>query len=274
MKKVLILLLCLNAGILLGQRKPKIKGNKDVVEVREELPPYHSVELKDDLEILLQKTSSPGYTITADDNLIDILKFRVTDSVLTISSFYTITGKKQLDITVGHQGLRSISLSDGKVFTKAMISSDEFTFKASGTSRAELQLSAPLITLQMADQSKAQLNIDADSMAVEMRHKSDADIYAVAQVQTYDLREDALANLEGSADTLMVKVSEKSKFRGERMQAQDVDLECTDNVTSRVFATRRFKLTSSGSSKTYLYGDPVIDVESFLDSSELLKRKE
>ena len=86
MKKLVLIALALCTVAVHAQRKPKIKGNKEVTTVREELPPFTAIELTDDLEIYLEKASSPGYTIIADDNLIDIFKFDVRDS-LTYSGY-------------------------------------------------------------------------------------------------------------------------------------------------------------------------------------------
>ena len=90
----LALVFCFQA---FAQRKPKIKGNKKVVEVVEELPPFNAIELNDDLKIFLEKSSSEAFIIKADDNLIDVLKFKVVDSTLIITSFYKIISKKKLD---------------------------------------------------------------------------------------------------------------------------------------------------------------------------------
>ncbi|HCO83723.1 MAG TPA: DUF2807 domain-containing protein, partial [Arenibacter sp.] len=36
--------------LVYSQRKPKIKGNRNVIEVRETLPPFNAVQLDDDLD--------------------------------------------------------------------------------------------------------------------------------------------------------------------------------------------------------------------------------
>ena len=86
MKNLITLIVLVACFQTYGQRKPKIKGNKSVIEVREELPAFNAIEIIDDLEILLQKGASEGYVLNADDNLVDVLKFKVEDSTLFISS--------------------------------------------------------------------------------------------------------------------------------------------------------------------------------------------
>ena len=272
MKKLIVLLVCLNCGIILAQRKPKIKGNKDVVEVRENLPAYHSIEINDDLEVFLLKSITPGYRVTADDNLIDILKFEVVDSVLQISSFYNITAKKQLDIEVSYNELRGVSVKAGKAITESVITSDKMEIMASGSSRMELQLSAAVTNLILEGNSKVNLNIDSDSLSVSLRDKVDANIYAVGNSQSLEMWDDALLNLEGNTDTLKLYIKGSTKLRGQKMEANTVDIETSENANARIYALRKLRLASSGSSKTFLYGEPEIEILQFLDSSELYKR--
>ena len=274
-KNTLLILLCICCGTLYGQRKPRIKGNKSVVEVSEELPPFTGIELKDDLEINLQKSSDfIGYSITADDNLIDVLKFEVKDSILHISSFYTITGKKQLDISVNYDQLSMINAKDGKIMSEAIISSDEMKISSGGYSRLDLQLTAAVTTVLMEDNSKANLNIDSDSLAVTLKDKIDANLYTVSNIHDLNLQDDAIANIEGTSDSLQIKMSGSSKLKAQKLEGGTVNLETVDATLARIHAYRKLYLSSSGSAKVYLYGDPLIEISSFTDSSELYKRSE
>ncbi len=274
-KNTLIILLCICCGTLYGQRKPKIKGNKSVVEVSEELPPFTGIELKDDLEIYLQRSSDiVGYTITADDNLIDVLKFEVKDSILHISSFYTITGKKQLDISVKYDQLSKITAKDGKIISEAIISADEMKINSGGNSRLDLQLTAAVTTVIMEDNSKANLNIDSDSLAVTLKDKIDANLYTVSNIHDLSLQDDAIANIEGTSDSLQIKMSGSSKLKAQKLEGGTVNLETGDTASARLHAYRKLHLASTGSAKVYLYGEPLIEISLFTDSSELYKRSE
>ncbi len=274
MKRLILFSICICCTGLFAQRKPKIKGNKSVIEVSEMLPSFHSIELRDDLEIYLRKSDEEGYNITADDNLIDVLKFEVIDSTLIVRSFYTITGKKQLDISVRYNELREITLKDGKMISDAVISADEIKIHSTGYSQVELQFSAAVAVLNMSDNSKAELNIDADSLAVKLKDKVEANVYSVSNTQSLTLEDDALANMEGSSDTLRISTTGSTKLRAEKLESGSVDLETSDRASSRINAIRELHLSSSGSAKIYLYGEPVIEIERFSDNSELYKRTE
>ena len=271
-KKVLPLLLCLSCMAIVAQRKPKIKGNKSVIEVREDLPAFHGLELMDNLEIVLQKSTEPGYTITADDNLIGILKFEVVDSVLTISSFYTITAKKQLDIVVRYNELRSIEAEDGKIISEGIISTDELSVHTLGFSRLDIQWSAAVSKLHMDDNSKAQINVDSDSLTVNLGDKINANIYAVSRTHSLTMDSDALANLEGNSENLTINMWGTTKLRAEGLEAGAVELDIAESASARIQAVEKLRLTSSDGAKVFLYGEPGIEIVQFSDTSELYKR--
>ena len=154
-----------------------------------------------------------GYSITADDNLIDILKFEVKDSILHISTFYIITGKKQLDITVKYNQLNAITTDDGKIISDAIISADDMAISTHGYSRLDIQLSAAVTTVNMEGNSKAQLNIDSDSLAVTLKDKIDANLYTVSSIHDLTLQDDAIANIEGTTDSFASKNVGKLKIK-------------------------------------------------------------
>ena len=100
-----LLLTLLPMVVMSQQRKPKIKGNRKVTRVTERLPSFKAILLKDDLDIAIVAAKSPSYQLIADDNLVDVITLKVVDSVLEISSFYKITSKKELDITINYERL-------------------------------------------------------------------------------------------------------------------------------------------------------------------------
>lgn len=265
-------MICLGCGMVHAQRKPKIKGNKNVVEVREDLPDFTRIELKDDLDISLQKSSEPGYTITADDNLIDILKLEVVDSTLVISSFYMITAKKQLEISVRYNELESIRINRGKISAASIISADQLKLITAGTSRADLQISAAVTIVEMEENSKALLNIDSDSLAVMLRDKVDAEIYSVSRHKTLEMHDDALADIQGTSELLEITLDGSTKLRAEELEGANVVLETGDTASARIRARDQLELTSSGNAKIFLFGEATLLIEGFSGNSELYKR--
>ena len=273
MKKLIFLLAVCTPILLTAQRKPKIKGNRSVVEVAEDLPAFNAIELNDNLDVILKKSSSEGYEIVADDNLIDVLKFKVKDSTLIISSFYNITAKKKCIITINFQELNKITQRDGKIEMKGMLSTDNLYIDTYESAKLNVKASAFLANLNMEGNSKGDFNLDVDSLNVILKDKTDAIIYSVSSAKKINLQNTASLEIDGSTDSLHLKMNNNTKFIGQKLGAGSANLEIKESASARVNVFREIELKSSGKAKLHLYGDPKITIEEFLDTSQLLKKK-
>ncbi len=274
MKKLIVLLVVCIPIFSLAQRKPKIKGNRSVTEVREDLPAFNAIELNANLDIQLKKSFGEGYEITADDNLIDVLKFKVEDNTLVISAFYDITSKKKLEIIVNYKELKAITQRDGKITMLDVLSTDNLYVNAFGPSKLSLKASAFVASLNMEDNSKGDFNFDVDSLNVSLKHRSDAAIYSVSSAKNIELLNTASLDIEGTTDSLNLKMFNNTKFTGQKLESGTVKIQLEESATARTNAFRSLELKSRGNAKTYLYGDPKITILEFLDTSQLIKKKD
>jgi len=273
-KNIILLVLAFATFAVSAQRKPKIKGNRSIVDVSEDLPFFNSIEIQDDLEIFLEENTIPGYAISADDNLIDILRFNVVDSTLVIRSYYNITAKKKLEITVNYDELKRIVIQQGKVVAKDMINTDELNITTFGTSKLELNAKASVIRINMEGNSSGNLNLQADSLKLVLKDKIDLNIYGIIGKSNLEMYNNASAIAEGTADSLNIRLFGNSDFRAEKMETGVISAELEETTKARLHAYKSIELSSSGSAKTYLWGNPQIIIHEFLNSSELYKREE
>lgn len=272
MKKLFFIVLVLVFGLhAIGQRKPKIKGNKDVVEVRESLPAFNAIQLDDDLEVVLQKGSTEGYALEIDNNLIDVLKFKVEDSTLFISSFYNITSKRKLDITVYYTELNRITMNNGEISMQDVISGNRLDVLTRETSRLELNATADIINISMEGISSGDFNVASDSLVMNLKDRIDVKVYSAGATNNLFMYENASAKFEGATDFFMVKLYGKSTLKGEQLEAKQAIVILEDSPNAKVNVLEDFQLSSRGSSKTSLYGNPKITILDFLDTSQLDK---
>ncbi len=273
MKNFILLLIIFSASVIYAQRKPKIKGNKSVIEVQESLPTFNAIELRDDLEIRLQNSAEEGYDIKADDNLIDVLKFSVEDGTLVISSFYKITSKKMLEITINYKYLNALTLHDGSVRTNGVLTTDELFVNTYESSNLELSADAELININMEGNSSGDFNLNGTEMNFVLKDKTDFRVYAVSELSNIKMYNNSSAKMEGTATELHANLFESASLKGEKLEADKVFLISQDASSANVYALSDFELTSSGSSKTHLYGGPKIQITEFSDTSELHKEE-
>ncbi|MEP2278011.1 DUF2807 domain-containing protein [Maribacter sp.] len=267
---VIILVISVNG---FSQRKPKIKGNKNVIEVREDLEPFNAIELVDDLDIVIQKATTEGYALELDDNLVDVLKFKVDDGVLKISSFYNITGKKKLEITIFFHELNSIKMMNGKISMKDVISTDRLRVDTFGTSRLELNATADIMDINMEEISSGDFNIASDSLNLTLKDRIDVKLYTTGASNNIYMYKNASAKLEGTSDYLMAKLYGNTSLKASDLQANYVLVVAEDSPDIEVRALNTLQLSSKGGTRTKLYGEPEITILDFLDTSRLEKER-
>lgn len=272
MNRIVVIVFVLCFGLqTFGQRKPKIKGNRNVVEVSEELPPFSAIVLSDDVEVMIQKGSVEGFALEADENLIDVLKFEVTDGTLYISSFYNITSKKKLNITILYTELDALTISNGLITMKDVITSDYLDVKASGASRMILNASADVINIHMEENSSGDFNVASDSLNLSFKDRIDAKVYATGKNNTLFMYKNASVKMEGNSDFFSATLYGDSKLKAQEFNGKKVVVSAEDSPNIEVYAADEFELSSKGASKTSLYGNPKITILEFLDTSQLHK---
>lgn len=270
----MLALLLISALPVEAQRKPRIRGNRQVVEVSENLPPFRHLRLSDDLEVHLERGESEGYRLEVDDNLVDVLRFDVADSTLVIGSFYTITGSKKLAITVRYRELASMHAEAGSLVAEEVIEGYEMAVSATEAASLRLRLRAPLITLEMDGNSRADLNAEADSLHVGLGDHTDVDLYTVNQAMHLGLSGNASLALEGVSAEASVYLTDQASVKAEGLVATRLRASLDASAVARLRADSEFELGAGGGSRTYLYGQPQVRITRFADRAELHKEPE
>lgn len=273
MKKIIILLLIVSPIISIAQRKPKIKGSRIVSEVSEELPPFNAIVLNDDLDIRLNKALGPGYHLVADDNLIDILKFEVQDGTLVIGSYYDITAKKQLEITVNYANLQAITVKSGSIVSNEVIDTEQLFVDGFNDAKLDIRANAAVMDINLEDTSSGTFNVEVDSLNVNLGNRSDAYVYAQIDTGALDLEGNSSLTMEGTSDRLQANFLDYTKYKGETMEVGSYQLKIAGNSNARVYAFRDIKINAAQDSRIYLYGTPKITIDEFLDTVQLIKKE-
>ncbi len=254
-----------------GQRKPKIKGNRSVITVEKPLGAFSHLKVTDGLEVRLHSGDSEGVRIEADDNLIDILRFRQDGDTLIASTFYTITGSKKLDLTLTYQDLNSIEVEQGSVVSDQTISADQLELVLLDGGHADLSVRAALVRLRMEGDAATKLNISADSLRADLAEQSDAFIYSSDAAMDLSLSGRAAATLEGTGTTLMLSMTDNATLKAAGLEARSAT--AFMNASSQAYVRALSELAYEGREKSrlYIYGAPAIQILGFFDTAELHK---
>jgi len=273
MKNIVILILITFPILSNAQRKPKIKGSRIVSELSEELPPFNAIVLNDDLDIRLNKALGPGYHLIADDNLIDILKFEVQEGTLVISSYYNITAKKQLEITINYTDLQAITVKNGSVVSNEVIDTEQLFVDGFNNTKLDIRANAAVMDINLEDTSSGTFNVEVDSLNVNLGARSDAYVYAQMDSGALDLEGNSSLTIEGTSDRLQANILDYAKYKGETMEVGSYQLIISGNSNARVYAFRDIAIKAIQDARIYLYGTPKIAIDEFLDTVQLIKKE-
>ena len=202
-----------------------------------------------------------------------MLKLKVEDNTLKISSYYKITGKTKLEITVQYNDLNKVTLKDGTIGSKDIISLNELDLTCLGYSKSNLQVNASVLDITMKDKSTGDMNLKCDSLNVDLQDKADARIYSVTQTNNVQLQKNAKATMEGTVDSLRLHLVDNAYVQAYKLEAGTIKATLEGGSRAEINAVNDLQLSSQGTSKTYLYGEGKITIDQFLDQSELIKRK-
>jgi hypothetical protein len=273
--KLSVFIICFLVGsFAFSQRKPKIRGSKVVVEVHKDLDPFSVIELEHDLDVDFVKSADYGFKLNIDDNLVDVLEFRVVDGVLSIDSFYNITAKKKLEITVYYNELHSLIVREGKIKIEDVIDTNYFKVESFGSSKVEFNANVDLLELFMKDNSSANLIVNADSLNISLEDRADARLHAVNKSANVELYKNADLKIEGECSFLTAHLYENSDLNAENFETSETNLFVEKYSKANVRAVNILNLSSRDSADTYFYGEGSINIIEFLNTSKLSKRDE
>lgn len=258
----------------LGQRKPRIRGSRTVVSVDRELPPFSHLVLEDDLEVRLRAGASEGVRIDADDNLVDILRFDLDGDTLRIASFYNITAKKQLDLTLSYTHLESIRVTAGNLTTSDPLKADQIRLGVMEVGKATLEVHGTIVSVDLEGNASADLRLRADSVAIRAADRADAHLYSEGGGLALALTQSASLVLEGDSPEMQVTLSGNTRLDARALEARVVSVTLGESSNGRIRALDVLRYEGSGDSRLFVYGQPAIEIPGFRDRAELHKAPE
>ncbi len=254
-----------------GQRKPKIKGNRSVITVDKPLTAFSHLQVTDDLQVVLESGNKEAVRIEADDNLIDILRFQQDGDTLKISSFYTITGSKKLNITLTYQNLRSLHVERGGVVAEQPIDAGALDLHFLEGATGILTVRAAEVQLHMEGNASSELNMVTDSLVARIADQSKAFIYSSDGAMDFSLSGRASVTLEGTGKSLTLSMTENSVLKAAGMQVSGITAFLNASAQAHLYSLTNLAYEGRDKSKLFVYGEPKIEILGFYDTAELHK---
>ncbi|MFT5021964.1 MAG: hypothetical protein ACI834_000640 [Colwellia sp.] len=270
----LFALLLLGTQVVKAQKKPKIKGNRIVVPYNASLDAFHTIILNEDLKINVVAADSSSVAILADDNLPPVFKFLVKDSVLIISTYYTITASKQLDITLFTPTLDSISMVSGKIGITLDPRFKSVKAYASGGTNLSVAGNIAYLSLSLDEKAFAVVNGVFDVFSLKMKDRAVATIYAdVSENAQLQLSDKAGVKWGGTVAHLSAALLGSTNLDALELEATEAVVNASGSAKTELYVISHLTYFAKEESQLDLYGLPKIDLLEFSGTAQLKKKR-
>lgn len=272
--RLLLVVLFGFSTIIFSQKKPKIKGNKMLIEVNKIIDEkFNTIEIDDGLEVNLYQGNQNKYVLKTDYNLVDVIKFVVYDNTLKIYTSSKIVSKKKLELNLTVKKLEHIILKNGvKLKGKERITSDKLYVSGYSSCRFDLDVKAEDVTVTLHRNSGGKINIKSDNTTIVMNDRTDLK----GDISTGKLRvtmnKSAQLNLDGESDMAIFNLKDDAELKAKNMKATSADLYTTNSSDVYLYVKKNLELYAEGRSKIYIYGDPKIEIKGLTDKSRIIKK--
>ncbi len=274
MKKLILLICCLVSVVSIAQKKEKIKGSRNVVEISKEFPAsFNTVEIDDGLEVDLRVSSLNSYKLEADDNLFEVIKLTVTDSVLKIYTTHKITSSKKIKLELTTDGLERIVLrNDASLDSKGQLTSNQLSLVAYNSSRFDLDVEATVVEVELHQNAGGELELKSDETTIKMYNRTDLEAEISTNNLTVNLEKDAELKLKGDAADAEYELKDATRLRAKNLKATNANLYIERSSEIELTTSRNLELYAKDKSRIYLYGNPKIKIKGLSDTTKLIKK--
>ena len=274
-KSLLLTLILLCNTVVYAQKKERIKGNKNVTTQETPINSFNKILVGEDFFIDIIEGENASVFVEADDNLHDVIKFNVSDSVLSFKTTKRITSSKKLSIKVIYtNSLKDIeTIDDGEISSLTSINLDDVSVKSSGTSKAFLNIKSQNFNLISSDRARVKLNVTANETKFELSDNSKLDALINADRMLIDLYQRSDAKVRGNLDKLKIRASNSSNVEGKELVSINCEILSEDSSDVAVNVTEELFIDVSGSGEIYIYDNPKITLNKFVDTAKLHKKE-
>lgn len=273
LKNLFTLLLICTVTICMAQKKPKIQGDKQVIDIFNTLEDYNAIDISDDLEVTISYGKTNGYHLKTDQNLVAIVKFEIVDEVLKIYTINRITSSKKLEIDLTTDGVEEITIKgDTKLTSKNKLVFNVFDFTVKDNASYKLDIDAKDATFILNKSSNGTLKMRGEKLKLVLNDNA----YIKADVELDELDAEinnrADINLEGDARDLKLITSGSTDIKAKKLRAETANLNASNNSDIYLTVTKNLTLYAQGKSNIYVYGNPDIKVDGLNDKSQIIKK--
>lgn len=273
-KLQLLILTCLITFSGFSQSTEKIKGSRNVTIQTTEIDAFNSLVIGDNFKINIKQGELPSVEVNTDDNLHEIIEFSVLEGSLKFKTNKRITSSKTMEITVIFKdSLNIIELKeDAELTSISTIKVKDLVLRTKESSKAYLTIEADTFKYIGASKTKVELNVTAKSTTLDLSDTNRIEALINSETVAIDMLQRANARLEGDINELTIKTDNSSVLKAEKLTTKTCNLITEGRADVHVEASKDIIIEASGSTETYIYGSPKIELKKFEDEAILRKK--
>ncbi|WP_333600197.1 GIN domain-containing protein [Flavobacterium sp.] len=275
MKKIILLSFLFLTAVSFGQKKEKVKGSKIVKLEQKQVESFESIEVEDNLEVFLVKGNECGLEIEADDNLIELVDYKIAGNNLRISTSKDLSSYKKLSVRVTYTDKFNLVIAKDETNVTALsdVTLDNITFKSYDYAKLFLNAKTKNFTLMANDKSKVELNLKSEKTAIDISKSAYVKALISSGEMRFDMYQKSSAEVEGDVIDLKLRLDNNTDFLGKKLTAKNGTIETAGYSKSSITVSNIATINASGNSELELYGEPVkIDLKHFADSAVIRKK--
>jgi len=176
MKKILPLFLTASALSMAGCSRPGVAGDGVIKAEDRSVAEYTRIEITGGYEV--QWTSGkPALNISADENLLPLIKTEVNGGTLVISARGMLSPTKPLTLTLSSAALAGVVMNGGIKFKATQLAGADFSLTANGTADINVDGSITNLSVELngASEFKAK-NLQTHTAKLAMSGASNAEV--------------------------------------------------------------------------------------------------
>lgn len=272
---LLIFLLLLASTLSFSQKKEKIKGSKIITHTIKRVESFENIEIEDNIEIYLVKADSASIEIEADDNLHDVLDFKVTGNTLRIITLQNVISSKKFSIRINYSNeLNLITVkNEAKLHALNELQLDNVTVKNYDKSKSFLNVNSNNFTLILNDKSYAEINVKATKTTLELSKDADLKALIASPELKLDMYESSDATIEGDAAIAKIRLDNSCDLVAEKLTVETLELAVDNNAKCKVKVSKSLDLDAAGRSEVSVFGEPKITLKRFTNTTTLYKKE-
>lgn len=258
-----------------AQKKDKIKGDREVISISEDIKDnFENIEISDNISVNLQKGLRTSYILTADRNLIEEVEIEVKNGTLKIYTKSNIGSSKKLEIYLSLKSFNSIIVNDDAIVkSSGKFEIEYLKVTMNNSSKIDLDLNVEKSTeINLFDNSVGKLSLRSDDVLINMKNRTDLNAKLKSKNLEVNLEKSAAIKLDGEADDASYNVEDTSNLDAKKLKSRTAVLNSKNRTDIYINAAKTIEITAEGKSKIYIYGNPTIKINGFVDKSRIIKK--